>query len=229
MGHSSIPWYPGFRRAVHGPPRRSPGSGSDSGTRPGEWMVFMDVDFHGLSMPSGGRIFSTSLLLETGMGRKLERKKNGIASGFLAGETGYFYFSTSGCTASGTCIMREATGNDGGAGGGGSGNSPWAPDFAPGDGRIFGICRAWRSPGTGIFPSSGTLRTRRGHRNRRSSRCQRTVQKAEKGVKTPPAAMVFGEYSRALKMFFSECKGNVKTKKGGKILWSKNKKLRRSL
>ena len=163
------------------------------------------------------------------MGRKPEWKRNGIASGFLAGETGYFYFSTSGCTASGMCIMREAAGDDAGQG-------KVLPGTVPGP-RISRRATAGysefaghrRSPGTGIFLPSGTLRARRGHRNRRSSRCQRTVRKAEKGVKSPPAAMVFWGYSRALKFLFSECKGNVKTKKGGKILWSKNRKLRRSL
>ena len=163
------------------------------------------------------------------MGRKPEWKRNGIASGFLAGETGYFYFGTSGCTASGMCIMREATGDDAGQGKVDLGTVPGAriPRRPKAGFSEFAGNRC--SPGAAIFLPSGTLRTRRGHRNRRLSHRQRTVRRARKGVKTPPVAMVFGGYSRALKMFFSECKGNVKTKKGGKILWSKNRKLRRSL
>ncbi len=83
--------------------------------------------------------------------------------------------------------------------------------------------------GAAISPPAGTLRARRGHRNREVIAPSADGPEGRKREKMPPVAMVFGGYSRALKSFFSECKGNVKTKKGGKILWSKNRKLRRFL
>ncbi len=54
--------------------------------------------FHAIRRPDFFRLLCCRKQV---MGRMPERKRNGIASGFPADETGYFYFSTSGCTASG--------------------------------------------------------------------------------------------------------------------------------